>query len=296
MKQDSFFKYIKFERRLSDRTITVYLSDLDQFLSYIKDNLGLTSIAEVSHFHIRSWIVNLLGEGLSPRSVNRKLSTLKTYFKFLTRQGEIQQNPMNKVIAPKAGKRLPVFVPETQLDDLFNKVGFPNDYSSQRDRMILRLLYGCGLRRSELIGLKLSDIDLVSQHLQINGKGNKQRLVPLIGVLRKEIREYLALRAEFARGDTGGVVFLTDKGRPLYPKFVYNLVNRYLSLVTTLDQRSPHVLRHSFATHLSDNGADLNAIKTLLGHSSLAATQVYTHNSVEKLKRVYQQAHPKARE
>lgn len=295
MNNTVFLKYLELEKRFSAHTIIAYQNDLDQFFIYLKDTYSLTSITEVRHFHIRSWVVQLIENKISTRSVNRKLSTLKTFFKFLKRRKEITENPMLKVIAPKVGKRLPVVVKEVEMGNLFEKIDFGEGYGAVRDEMIMELLYATGMRRSELIQLIPTNIDFYNQQIKVLGKGNKERLIPFAKPLADRLKNYLEVREdEFGLGEIAPL-FMTNKGKKMYPKFVYNLVKKYLSQVTTVDQRSPHVLRHSFATHLSNNGADLNAIKELLGHSSLAATQVYTHNSIEKLKRVYQQAHPKAK-
>ncbi|MEM1320132.1 MAG: tyrosine-type recombinase/integrase [Bacteroidota bacterium] len=295
MKQTTFLKYLEFEKRFSPHTLTAYRSDLDQFLSYLNTTYELSEAAQIKHFHIRSWMVRLIEEQISPRSINRKLSTLKTYFRFLLRRGEISQNPMAKVLPPKVGKRLPVFVHQERMELLFERVEFSDDFAGVRDRSMLEVLYATGMRRSELIGLCINDIDFSKAYLKVLGKGNKERLIPFSPALGRILQTYLDQRTEAFPDLETDRVFLTDKGKPLYPKLVYNLVRKYLSYITTVEQKSPHVLRHSFATHLSDNGADLNAIKALLGHANLAATQIYTHNSVEKLKRVYDQAHPKAR-
>lgn len=290
-----FLKYLELEKRFSTHTITAYKSDLLQFFAYLEDIYSLTSILEVRHFHIRAWIVELMQNKITPRSINRKLSTLKTYYKFLKRRKEIQENPMLKVIAPKVGKRLPVVVKEIELENLFEKINFGEGYAAVRDEMVMEMLYSTGMRRSELINLTPNDLDFFNDQVKVLGKGNKERLIPFARPLADRLKNYLEIRNdEFELGATDSL-FLTGKGKIMYPKLVYNLVKKYLSQITTVEQRSPHVLRHSFATHLSNNGADLNAIKELLGHSSLAATQVYTHNSIEKLKRVYQQAHPKAK-
>lgn len=296
MKQTTFLNYIKFEKRLSKHTLTAYQSDLEQFMNFIHATYDLKSEEEIRHFHIRSWIVSLIQQQISTRSINRKLSCLKTYFKFLQKREGLTHNPMLKVQAPKVGKRLPVFVHEDKMDLLFDKVDFGEGYEGERDRAIMETLYATGIRRAELIGLDLQDIDFPKQQLKVTGKGNKQRLVPFGTHLSNILTKYIATRKETFEDLVTKSLFLTIKGKTMYPKLVYNLVRKTLSQVTTAEQRSPHVLRHSFATHLSDNGADLNAIKALLGHANLAATQIYTHNSVEKLKRVYQQAHPKARE
>lgn len=296
MKQTQFLQYLQYEKRFSAHTLTAYETDVAQFLSFIQDTHSLTSVAEVRYSHIRSWVVALLQNKLASRSVRRKLSTLKTYFRFLLKQGDILQNPMTKVVTPNLGKRLPMYTQAAEINQLLDEVEWGIDYTSQRNRLFISLLYHTGMRRAELMGLKIEDIDLHGRTLKVLGKGNKERLIPFGMELAQAIQPYLHLRKAIFPTATTTHLLLTDKGLPLYPKLVYNIVKRYLSLVTTIEQRSPHVLRHSFATHLSDNGADLNAIKELLGHANLAATQIYTHNSIERLKKVYQQAHPKAKE
>lgn len=296
MHQERFFQYLQYEKRFSPHTLTAYRTDLLQFTDFLRLTYELDDPAQIRHTHIRSWIVDLLERKNSARSINRKLSSLKTYFKFLRRHKEIVHNPMAKVIAPKTGKRLPVFVHENKMDLLFESIDFGEGYAGIRNRLVMELLYCTGMRRSELIGLQLGDIDFSTFQVKVLGKGNKERLIPMARHLVLLIERYLNERTLFvADKETDNSLLLTNKGKPLYPGFVYQLVKKYLSAVTTLEQRSPHVLRHTFATHLSNSGADLNAIKELLGHSSLAATQVYMHNSIEKLKEVYAQAHPKAK-
>lgn len=295
MQIDTFINYLRYEKRFSPHTITAYRKDLEQFLTFLDQTLELTTVQEVQHTHVRSWIVELLSSDIAASTINRKLSTLKTFFRFLRRRGRIEHNPMRKVTAPKTGKRLPVYVQAADLEKLFERVEFGEEFPGQRDRMLLELLYATGMRRSELIALRLEHIDWSAGVLRVMGKRRKERLIPYSTVLRRRLEKYVALRAQTFPGHPHRELLLTDQGAPLYPKLVYNIVHRYLSYITTVEQRSPHVLRHSFATHLSDNGADLNAIKALLGHSNLAATQIYTHNSIEKLKKVYQQAHPKAK-
>ena len=294
MKQAKFLQYLEFEKRFSKNTVLAYKNDIDQCRTYLEAKCGITDLVEVKHEHIRSWVVHLIQNGITTRSVNRKLSTLKTFFRYLQKRDLLEINPMSKVITPKTGKRLPVFVKKAHLNNLMENFEFESDLEGQRNRTILEVLYHTGMRRSELIGLTFANIDLSNQTIKVLGKGNKERLIPFGNSLAKLLKSYTVLRAEAFPANSADFVFLTRKGKKLYPKFVYNLVKKHLSQVTTVEQRSPHVLRHSFATHLSDNGADLNAIKELLGHASLAATQVYTHNSIEKLKRVYKQAHPKA--
>jgi len=246
------------------------------------------------HIHIRSWIVHLKTAGTSEKSINRKLSSVKGFFNFLKRKGILEKNPMQKIQSLKMPKRLPVTIRKNEMEQLFD-FEFGTDFNGLRSRLIITLLYEAGLRRAELINLKIGSINFSKKIFRVLGKGNKERLLPFSNKLSEQFEEYLEVRNEMKKNEVNDYLFVTDKGGKLYPKFVYNLVHKHLSTISTAEKRSPHVLRHSFATHLSDNGADLNAIKELLGHSSLAATQIYTHNSVEKLKEVYQLAHPKAR-
>ncbi|MCB0584988.1 MAG: tyrosine-type recombinase/integrase [Phaeodactylibacter sp.] len=294
MREKSFLQYLQYEKRFSPNTLAAYRKDLEQFLQFIEEEQGLTSVEDVGHFHIRSWIVHLIAQGRAARTANRKLSTLKAYFRFLIRRNHLKVDPTAKVSAPKVGKRLPGSLKRSELAQLFQQVEFENGYSGARGRMILELLYSTGMRRSEAMNLDLTDIDFHSSQIRILGKGNKERLVPISPALADNLKAYLNERNEAFPNAGSNRLFLTDKGQPLYPKLMYNIVHRYLSLVTSNAQRGPHALRHSFATHLSENGAGLNAIKELLGHSSLASTQIYTHNSIERLKQVYKNAHPKA--
>ena len=290
-----FIKYIKFEKRYSEHTLLAYQRDLEQFFLYIKDIYSIIMTEEVRHIHIRAWVVSLIQAGISTKSVNRKLSCLKSFFKFVIKRGTLTINPMSKIVSPKSGKRLPVFVDQKAMEQLFEEVCFPDNYIGVRDRTILELLYLTGIRRAELIELKKSDLDLEQKLLKVLGKGKKQRLIPLTNTLKIKLSTYLSLvQGEFGADEP--YLFLTGKGKKLYPKLVYLLAKNYLSQVTSIEQRSPHVLRHSFATHLSNNGAELNAIKELLGHSNLSATQIYTHNSIDRLKAIYQKAHPRAKD
>lgn len=234
--------------------------------------------------------------GQSTRSINRRLSCLKTYFRFLKKRGLLERDPMQKVVAPKTGKRLPVFVQESQMAALFAHIEFGADYKGQLHRLVLELLYATGIRRSEASDLKISDIDIGRSVLRISGKGNKQRMAPFAGYLSDLLESFIETRRHTFPGTDQPWLFLNRKGEQLSPGSIYHIVHDHLAAVTTVEQRSPHVLRHSFATHLSNNGADLNAIKELLGHSNLAATQVYMHNSIERLIKVYEQAHPKGKE
>jgi len=234
--------------------------------------------------------------GQSSRSINRRLSCIKTYFRFLKKRRLLDKDPMQKVVAPKTGKRLPVFVQENQMAALFTHIEFGDGYKGQLDRLVLELLYATGLRRSEASNLKISDIDLGRSVLRISGKGNKERIAPFARYLGELLEDFLAIRSATFPATNEPWLFLNRKGERLIPESIYQIVRRHLSAVTTVEQRSPHVLRHSFATHLSNHGADLNAIKELLGHSNLAATQIYMHNSIERLIEVYEQAHPKGKD
>ncbi|HMO38560.1 MAG TPA: tyrosine-type recombinase/integrase [Saprospiraceae bacterium] len=294
--RDRFLQYLQYEKRFSEHTIVAYQTDIDQFVTFLKETQNLASAEEAKHAHVRAWVIALLGQSMSARTVRRKLSSLQAYYRFLLKHGALTENPLLKITIPKIGKRLPAYAQEQELEQLFEATDFPDDYTGQRDRLLLALLYTTGIRRAELLALRLPDVDFGRGTLRVLGKGNKERLVPFGLALAKQLQHYYTLRrTTFPDAETDHLL-LTSKGRPLYPKGVYNIVHRYLSLVTTIEQRSPHVLRHSFATHLSNHGADLNAVKELLGHASLAATQVYTHNSIERLRQVYEQAHPKARQ
>ena len=288
MPRDKFLSYLQNEKRYSPLTVSAYTTDLAQFYNFIKSQYDLAEIEDVSHSLIRSWIVEMIDADISTRSVNRKITTLKSYYKFLLREGIVNKNPMLKILSPKTSKKLPVFVEESSMDELFDTVEFKEGERGVRDRLILLLLYSTGIRLSELINIKVSDIDFSSGSIKILGKGNKERILPFSDQLKSELKQYMD------KVQPVDWFFLTDKGKKLYEKLVYRIVNSYLSKVTTISKKSPHVLRHTFATHMLNNGADLNAIKEFLGHVSLSATQVYTHNTIKKLTNIYKQAHPKA--
>lgn len=287
-----FLKYLTYEKRYSPHTVTSYANDIQQFTSYTEQIFGAFDWQEVTHQHIRSWMVHLKGDGMTSRSINRKISALQTFFKFLRKNGKIDKNPLQKVVNPKIGKRLPVYVQENAIDKLFSEVTFGDHLEGKRDLLILKLLYATGMRRAELVDLKLGDIDLSKMQLKVLGKGNKERILPFGPEIKQLIQAYLPFRNEVAKGHDR--LLITGRGTPFYPRGVHMVVNKYLSLVTTVEKRSPHVLRHTFATHLANQGAELNAIKDLLGHANLSATQVYTHNSIEQLKKIYEAAHPKS--
>ena len=287
----SFLDYLRFEKRYSQHTVISYQNDLEQFVAYLSI-FGELKPGEISSSFIRSWLAELKAEGITAKSINRKISTLKSFFKFLMKQSVIEQTPMTTITSPKISKRLPSFVEEKNTSTLFSHVEFGNDWTGKTDRLILLLFYSTGMRLSELINLKEKQIDADYSQIKVLGKGNKERIIPVSNALLVEIKNYILQKP--VKLDEVSQVFVNDKGKPLYPKYIYNTVKKYLSNVTTLEKKSPHVLRHTFATHLMNNGADLNAVKELLGHSSLAATQVYTHNTIEKLKDIHKRAHPKA--
>jgi len=292
---DNYIDYLEFEKRYSQHTISAYKKDIVQFFTFVEDQYEVSNEAEVDEQMIRSWLAQLMDEGLSAKSVNRKISSIKTYFKYLIRNQKLSKNPSIQILGPKQNKRLPVFVEEAKMDHLFQLEIDQEDFEMVRNQLIMELFYTTGIRRAELIGLKMNDI-LESQNLiKVLGKRNKERLLPISEEVKNHIHYYLNLRNTLIENaEKIEFLFITKKAKKLYPKLVYRLVNSYLSQVSTQDKKSPHVLRHTFATHMLNNGADLNAVKELLGHSSLAATQIYTHNTIEKLKEVYKQAHPKA--
>ncbi|HNS17183.1 MAG TPA: tyrosine-type recombinase/integrase [Bacteroidales bacterium] len=290
-----FIDYIRYEKRYSHHTVIAYQTDLDQFYSYLQAQYGLDDILQVDHQMIRSWMVSLMDVHVNPRSINRKLSTLRSYYKFLLREGVVDVNPLTKVISPKNPHRLPVFVEKEKMETLFDANDFGEGFAGMRNRLVLELLYATGMRLSEMIHLRVADVDFDRSQIKVLGKRNKERIIPVTSQVEVLLRQYVDLR-KIQEGKIREVPYLlvTDKGRKCYPKFIYRLVVRHLDLVTTLGKKSPHVLRHTFATHLLNEGADLNAVKELLGHANLSATQIYTHNTIEKLKKIYNQAHPRA--
>jgi integrase/recombinase XerC len=300
MLKDKYIDYLRFEKRYSAHTILAYHTDLDDFTKFLSFQYSITDLLQADHNLIRSWLISLIDHKISSRSINRKLSSLKSFYRYCQKQGLIKNSPMLKVIAPRTSKQLPVFLTHKNLDELLTEVEFTPDYEGCRDKMIITLFYATGIRRTELVQILISDLDLDNGTLKVLGKRKKERIVPLGENLICLLTEYLDARNKFIfenrDSDQNNIhsLFVTSKGLPVYPRLVYNIVHKYLSLIASNSKLSPHVLRHTFATHMLDDGADLNAIKEILGHASLAATQVYTHNTIEKLKTIYKQAHPRA--
>lgn len=291
---ESFLHYLRYERNYSAYTIEAYSKDLDQFEAYVKGEVGAFDPAQIDADIVRNWIIYLLEEKIAPVSVNRKLSSLKSFFKFLLKQGLLAVNPMRLVNGPKTRKPLPFFIKESEMDFLLDGDEFDEEFEGVRDRLILELLYDTGIRRSELVGIKDSDIDYGASLLKVTGKRNKQRLIPFADGLKNLMLAYTEARNKEVGSPEGWFFVRKKDGSQLSPGILYNIVHKRLSAVTTLAKRSPHVLRHSFATSMLNNGAELNAVKELLGHSSLASTSVYTHTTFEELKKVYH-AHPRAK-
>src|SRR5215216_2185143 len=288
-----FLDYLKFEKRFSQHTIISYQTDLIAFFDYLQLTYSGAPFEQLSHIYIRSWLATLKDDGMTAKSINRKISSLRSFFKYQMKIGLIQQTPMTKINAPKNEKRLPRFFAKNDMDTLFNHVEFTDDWKGKTDRLVFQIFYNTGMRLSELINLNESSINFANFTIKVLGKGNKERIIPMSDELSSEIKNYINRKKDLSVL-VDETLLVNEKGKRLAPRSVYTSVKHYLSLVTTIDKKSPHILRHSFATHLTNNGADLNAVKELLGHSSLAATQVYTHNTIEKLKNIYKQAHPKA--
>lgn len=290
---DSFFNYLRYERNYSNYTVEAYSKDLSQFEEYVKENQeGLFEPRDIDSDLVRSWMVSLLDNRISPVSVNRKLSSLKSFFKFLVKQRVISVNPLRLVVGPKTKKPLPYFIKEGEMDLLLDGDGFNEDFEGVRNRLILEMLYDTGMRRSELTGIKNADVDLETMQIKVTGKRNKQRLIPFAEGLKNLLQAYTDVRNREV--GVGEYYFVRKNGEQLSAGIVYTIVKKILSDIPALAKRSPHVLRHSFATSMLNNGAELNAVKELLGHSSLASTSVYTHTTFEELKKVYH-AHPRAK-
>jgi integrase/recombinase XerC len=288
-----FISYLQFEKRYSQHTIIAYQNDLDQFFQFGQAQFELENIEDILPMHIRTWLANLKDQGITSRSINRKLSSLKSFFKFQLRQKNVLSSPLGTLTGPKSGKKLPSWIEASQIETLVNRDIYPEDWEGTTAHLAITILYEAGLRRSELVSLQESQIDFHSHTIRVLGKGHKERILPVRPQLLEQIRKYVAEKNSIFSGLAGGTLLIREKDSPINAQWVYRTVKRYAALITTQEKKSPHVLRHSFATHLTNAGADLNAVKELLGHSSLAATQVYTHNSIEKLKRVHGKSHPK---
>ncbi len=291
---ERFVNYLQYEKRFSPHTVSAYRTDLEQFFAHVNHPEQLINHpGEITHQHIRNWMVDMMDNGITARSINRKIAVLRKYFKFMLQNQEVSINPTAKIQTPKTRKQLPVVVEPQKLEHMLDH-GFDAGFEGVRDKLILELLFGTGIRLAELVGLKDTDINTYQDTIKVLGKRNKERIIPVNRELKLVLSQYLELKKNKKFDNNSVTLLVTDKGANVYPKFIYLKVNKYLSSISTQNKRSPHVLRHTFATSLLNKGADLNAIKELLGHANLSATQVYTHNSVERLKSIYKQAHPKA--
>lgn len=291
---DSFLKNLASEKRLSHHTVVAYRTDLLQFRDFLATNFDIHDLASVDYTMVRTWIVSLVESGIDPSSVNRKIASLRAFFRFLLAREIISQDPTRKLFLLKTKKRLPGFVKEDDMVNLLDNHRFPETFEGHRDRLVLEMFYATGIRLSELLHLKEKSIDFHSRTIKVLGKRNKERIIPFPAALTAVIHNYIAARNREITPQAHGNLFVRRDGAPCYPVLIYNIVRKYLGGLTSVERRSPHILRHTYATHLLNKGAELNAVKDLLGHSSLAATQIYTHNSMEKLKKVFEQAHPKA--
>jgi integrase/recombinase XerC len=289
-----FLQYLQFQKRYSQHTLISYERDLRDFDDYLELQYAGVALGSIKSIMVRSWLASLKEAGNQSRTINRKISALKSFFKFCIKKGYLADSPMLVISNPKTPKRLPQFVDKKDMDTLFSHVEFPDTWMGRTERLILLIFYNAGIRQAELIHLQTHHFDWHQSNIKVLGKGNKERVIPISAELKQELQAYLEARAQAFGSLPHQMLLVNGKGKSLYARQVYDIVKRYLSLVTTIDKKSPHILRHSFATHLTNNGADINAVKELLGHSSLAATQVYTHNTIEKLKEAYKKAHPKA--
>ncbi len=290
-----FIDYLLLEKNYSALTVNAYQKDLEVFSEFIKAEYDTNSIKDVNYSQIRSWIVSMVEKGLSNRSINRKISALNTYYKFLLKTGDINRNPLSKHKALKMSRKIQVPFSELEITTVLDDLNFDDDFESIRNKLIIELFYSTGIRRIELVELSLASVDIDNKMLKVLGKRNKERIVPLIDSVVKTISKYLISRNKLSSIKDTNSLFLTKKGVKIYETLVYRIINEYFSEASSKVKKSPHILRHSFATHLLNQGADLNAVKELLGHSSLAATQIYTHNSIAELKKVHVKAHPRSK-
>lgn len=290
---DKYIEYLRYEKNYSSHTEISYFTDLSQFEEYLLENHPEVDLLAVDSDIIRRWMVSLMGAKLSARSVNRKLSALKSFYRFLLKNSFVAVNPAVKVVAPKMTKPIPVFVNDKDMNHILGEINSDADFVTRRDNLILELFYVTGIRRAELIGINDVDVDFYAKTIQVTGKRNKQRLIPISAEICEKIQQYISTRdLEVER--TSSALFVKGDGLPLYPVLLHKIVQTQLEQIPTLSKTSPHVLRHSFATGMLNNGADINAVKEILGHSSLAATEVYTHTSFKELKNIYKKAHPRA--
>ena len=295
MSLQSFSDYLLLEKNYSQLTLKAYIKDIKDFSDFISAEFDSKSITNVNYQQIRSWIVLLVDKGISNRSINRKVSSLNTYYKFLLKTEDIEVNPLTKHKALKTSKKIQVPFSEEEIKTVLQELNFDTDFEGLRNRSIIELFYATGIRRIELVQLKLIDVDIANKNLKVLGKRNKERFIPLLPSVVETLKSYINVRNELSSIQDESYLFLTKKGVKIYETLVYRIINDYFSIASTKVKRSPHILRHSFATHLLNQGANLNAVKELLGHSSLAATQVYTHNSIAELKNVYSKAHPRSK-
>lgn len=292
---NAFIDYLLLEKKYSKLTVNAYNKDIQSFLLFLDEQDALNSITEVNYAQIRTWIINLVESGLTNRSINRKVSALNSFYKFLLKIEEVKVNPLSKHKALKTSKKLQIPFSEKEIETVLDKINLASGFEGLRNKLIIELFYSTGIRRIELINIKLSDVDLENKTIKILGKRNKERLIPLLNSVINSIQKYLEVRKKLELIDDDQYLFLTKKGVKIYETLVYRIINDYFSIASSKVKKSPHILRHSFATHLLNQGAELNAVKELLGHSSLAATQVYTYNSIEQLKKVYAKSHPRSK-
>ncbi len=290
---EKYIRYLRYEKNYSLHTEISYSEDLSQFVAFLAEHFYDTDIKHVDRDIIRMWIVSMMERKISARSVNRKLSAVKSFYRYLQRIGEVTVSPASKVNGPKVGRPIPAFANSADMEKVLDEENYGDSFESLRDHIIIELFYVTGIRRAELIGLKDVDVDFSSETIQVTGKRNKQRLIPFSDGVKQSLEQYIAVRNKEV-GNQSGYLFVKNNGEPLYPMLVHRIVTSNLQQIETLAKVSPHVLRHSFATGMLNNGADINAVKELLGHASLAATEIYTHTSFEELKRIYNKAHPRA--
>ncbi len=289
----AFISYLELEKNYSKNTILAYQKDIESFAGFCKEHHDAVNLEDVSYPLIRSWIVDLSDQGVSNRTINRKISSLQAYYRFLLKIGEITVSPLVKHRALKTEKKIEVPFSEKEMESVLSEIPFEDDFEGERDKLIIELLYATGMRRTELVNLKIQDLDLTGHQLKVLGKRNKERIIPLLHTTVRQINTYLDKRSELQSRSDSSYLLLTKDGLKIYETLVYRTINKYFSLVSPKVKKSPHILRHTFATHLLNRGADLNSVKELLGHSSLASTQVYTHNSIAELKKVHWKAHPR---